>query len=335
MSVAWKESTFLVTGGAGLIGSHITDQLVNRRAKKVIILDNFTRGTHENLRHAVKEGNVKIVEGDLRDTALVDDLVGQADYVFHQAALRITQCQSEPLLCQDVLIGGTANVIEAAVKHRIKKLVAASSASVYGMAQEFPTKEDHHPYDNRTIYGAAKLANEAVYRSYNEIYGLPYIALRYFNVYGPRMDTHGLYTEVIIRWLNCIDKNEVPVIHGDGRQTMDFVYVTDIAECNLLALEGHNSDEVFNVGTGIETKLIEVWDTLKELTGTRLEPVFKKERKVNSVRRRLASTGKAKVILGFEAKTSLRQGMVKLIAWWNTEGRTSMTSRHIRPRLEL
>src|SRR6266850_5949800 len=219
----------LITGGLGLIGSHIADELVRAGASEIVILDNFVRGTRENVAWALEQGPVKIVAGDIRNTELLDEIMPGIDVVFHQAGMRITQCTDDPRLGLEVLADGTFNVLESAVKARVKKVVAASSASIYGAAEEFPTRESHHAYGNRTLYGAAKLFNEGLLRSFNEMYGLDCVALRYFNVYGPRMDVHGAYTEVFIRWMNGIADDKPPVIFGDGHQTMDFVHVRDVA----------------------------------------------------------------------------------------------------------
>ena len=180
------------------------------------------------------------------------------DVVFHQAALRITRCADEPQLAVDVLVHGTQSVLDAAVRAGVRKVVAASSASVYGMAERFPTPEDQHPYNNDTLYGAAKAFNEGLLRSYHAMYGLDYVALRYFNVYGPRMDVHGVYTEVLVRWMERIADGRPPLILGDGRQTMDFVHVGDVARANVLAATRDATDEVFNVASGTETSLAEL-----------------------------------------------------------------------------
>ncbi len=181
----------LVTGGAGTIGSTLVDQLIEHGAGEIVVLDNFVRGRRENLEWAEENGNVTVVDGDVRDRALVEELSQGIDIVFHQAAIRITQCAEEPRLALEVLVDGTFNVIEAAAAAKVRKVIAASSASVYGLATEFPTDELHHPYANDTLYGAAKTFNEGLLRSYHAMTGLDYVALRYFNVYGPRMDVHG------------------------------------------------------------------------------------------------------------------------------------------------
>jgi len=194
--------------------------------------------------------------------------------------------------------------------------VAASSASVYGAADQFPTDESHHPYNNRTIYGAAKAFNEGLLRSFNEMYGLPYVALRYFNVYGPRMDIHGVYTEVLIRWMERIVAGKPPLIFGSGRQTMDFIYVGDIARANLVAAKADVSDQVFNIGSGVETSLLDLANALLKVMGSNLGIEFAPERKVNPVARRLASVEKAKRLLGFRAEVSLEEGLRRLVDWW-------------------
>ena len=269
----------LVTGGAGLVGSHIVDQLLEEGVEKVVVLDNFIRGRQENLAAALRSDRVQIVQGDIRDSAMVQRCMEGCAYVFHQAAIRITLCAERPRDCIEVMVNGTFNVLEACVQHSVKKVVLASSASVYGMAEQFPTDERHHLYNNRTLYGAVKVANEQIARAFNEMYGLSYVALRYFNIYGPRMDVTGAYTEVFIRWLDCIDRNERPKIFGDGSQTMDFIYISDIARANLLALQSTVTDDVFNVASGHETSLLELWQTLQRVThADHLEPEFLPER---------------------------------------------------------
>jgi UDP-glucose 4-epimerase len=317
--VELKNKRVLITGGAGLIGSHIADQLVPEGVSEIVVLDNFTRGRHENLRSAAARGNVRIIEGDVRNASDVARAIEGIDVVFHQAAIRITQCAEEPRLALEVLADGAFNVLEAAVDARVEKVVAASSASVYGLAEFFPTPEDHHTYDNRTIYGAAKAFNESMLRSFNEMYGLPYVALRYFNVYGARMDVHGVYTEVLIRWMDRIIAGEAPLIFGDGMQTMDFVYVEDVARANILAAKSGIVDDVFNVASGVETSLNDLAKQLLSTMGSSLAPEYREARKVNPVARRLADTSRAKSLLGFETTISLEEGLRRLVAWWQLE----------------
>ena len=308
----------LITGGAGLIGSHLADQLAPH-AEEIVVLDNFVRGRRENLASACERGRVTIVTGDLRDRALLHDLTDGIDVVFHQAAIRITQTAEEPRLALEVLVDGTFNLLEAVVRRGVRRVVAASSASVYGLATSFPTGELHHPYDNRTLYGAAKLFNEGLLRSFRDMYGLEYAALRYFNVYGPRMDVHGVYTEVLVRWLEQISAGAAPVIHGDGTQTMDFVHVDDVARANVLAATAPVSGEAFNIGSGVETSLNALAREVLAIAGSNAEPVHVAARKVNGVPRRLADVSKARRLLGFEAAIPLRAGLATFVEWWRAE----------------
>jgi UDP-glucose 4-epimerase len=313
----------LVTGGAGTIGSTLVDRLVESGASEVVVLDNFVRGRRQNLDWAIDAGNVTVVEGDVRDKALVADLTRGIDVVFHQAAIRITQCAEEPRLALEVLVDGTFNVVEAAAEADVRKLIAASSASVYGLAVEFPTDEAHHPYANDTLYGAAKTFNEGLLRSFRATHGLDYLALRYFNVYGPRMDVYGAYTEVLVRWMERIEAGKPPLIFGDGKQTMDFVCVPDIARANVLAAESDETDAVFNVASGVETSLNGLAETLLQVMGSDLSVEYGPERAVNGVTRRLADTGAASEKLGFEAEIDLEQGLTQLVEWWREAGTTT------------
>ncbi|RVJ70872.1 NAD-dependent epimerase/dehydratase family protein [Sinorhizobium meliloti] len=314
-----RNKRVLITGGAGLIGSHIADVVAREEPQEILILDNFVRGRRENLHQAASTGRVRIIEGDIRDRALLARVMDGVDVVFHQAAIRITQCAEEPRLAFDVLAGGTFDVLEAAIKANVSKVVAASSASVLGLAESFPTTEDHHPYNNRTIYGAAKVFNEGLLRSFTEMYGLNYVALRYFNVYGPRMDVHGVYTEVLIRWMERIAAGRPPIILGDGTQTLDFVHVRDIARANLLAAKSGVTDEVFNVASGTETSLKDLAQLLARIMGSSIEPQYEPARKVNAVTRRLADMRKAERLLGFKTEISLEEGLRELIGWWQRE----------------
>ena len=314
-----RGATVMVTGGAGTIGSTIVDQLLEVGVAEVRILDNLVRGRRENLRDALGDSRVRLEVGDLRDIDLVNDLAKGSDLVFHQAAIRITQCAEEPRLALEVLVDGTFNVLEAAARHHVSKVIAASSASVYGLAEEFPTAEKHHPYDNDTFYGAAKTFNEGMLRSFRAMYGLDYVALRYFNVYGPRMDIYGLYTEVLIRWMERISAGLPPLIFGDGQQTMDFVYTTDIARANLLAARSSVFEGVYNVASGVETSLKGLAEALLEAMNSDLGVEHGPARPVNGVTRRLASTEAAAHDLGFTARVGLTDGLRRLVDWWRAE----------------
>jgi UDP-glucose 4-epimerase len=220
------------------------------------------------------------------------------------------------------LATGTFNVLEAAVMCKVKRVVSASSASIYGQAEEFPTNERHHGYGNRTIYGACKSYSEGLLRSFHEMYGLNYIALRYFNVYGPRMDAFGVYTEVMIRWMERLANGQPCLILGDGNQTMDFVYVTDIARANLHAANSSITDDVLNIASGIETSLTELATVLGRVMGVELPPEYGPARKATPVWRRLADVGKAQRQIGFTAKVSLAHGLRELVQWWSRETKT-------------
>jgi nucleoside-diphosphate-sugar epimerase len=314
-----KGSVCLVTGGAGTIGSTIVDQLVAAGAAEIRVLDNFVRGRKANLAEALSSGRVHVIDGDIRDLDVVREATAGTELVFHQAAIRITQCAEEPRLALEVLADGTFNVLEAAVAARVRKVVAASSASVYGLASEFPTSELHHPWANDTLYGAAKVFNEGMLRSFHAMHGLDYVALRYFNVYGPRMDIHGLYTEVLIRWMERIEQGQPPLIFGSGQQTMDFVFTSDIARANLLAAESNVSDAVFNVGSNTETSLLELAEALLEVMGSDLSVTFGPDRAVNGVCRRLASIDAAQQQLGWKPEIDLKAGLRGLVDWWRAE----------------
>ena len=315
----------LVTGGAGCVGSHIFDLLSCAGCAEVVVVDNLVRGRAENLAQAGRDGRVRLVEGDIRDRALVDRLVEGADTVFHQAALRITHCAAEPREAMQVMSAATFDVLEACVRHSVRKVVFASSASVYGMADEFPTTERQHPYANRTLYGAAKAFGEGLLRSFNEMHGLDYVALRYFNVYGPRMDLHGKYTEVLIRWMERIAAGKAPLIFGDGTQSMDFVHVTDVARAKVLAAACGATDVALNVGSGTETTLAGLARELARVMGREdLVPVHVGDNPVNPVRRRLADTDAARRELGFEADVTLAAGLKDLVAWWHGEQRSGV-----------
>jgi UDP-glucose 4-epimerase len=265
-------------------------------------------------------GPVRLVEGDIRNGKLMAELVGSADIVFHQAALRITHCAAEPRLALEVMVDATFDLIELCVKHNIEKVIAASSASVYGMAEDFPTTERQNPYNNRTLYGAAKAFNEGLFRAFNDMHGLDYVAFRYFNVYGDRMDIHGRYTEVLIRWMERLEAGLAPIIFGDGQQTMDFVHARDVARANILGAKAQASDEVFNVASGTETSLLQLAVALASVMGQAgLKPEFAPERSINPVPRRLASTAKAERLLGFRATVPLEQGLADLVEWWRGE----------------
>lgn len=309
-------ASVLVTGGAGTIGSTLVDQLLEAGVGHVDVLDNLIRGRASNLESALISGRVRLVDGDIRDRETVRELTAGKDVVFHEAALRIPLCAEEPRLAVEVLANGTFNVVEAAAEMGVKKLVTASTASTYGLAEQFPTPERHHHHNNDTLYGALKSFNEGLVRSFRAMRGLDYVVLRYFNVYGPRMDVHGFYTEVLVRWMERIADGRSPRIDGDGLSTMDFVYVEDVARANVLAARSDVVEGVYNVGRGEETSLLELARALQRVMGSRLPLEFGPPRAVNGVTRRLADTSAAIADLGFSAEIPLEEGLRRLVEWW-------------------
>lgn len=315
-----KGKRILVTGASGFIGSHIVDLLCEEGCIEIVALDNMLTGRPENLRRALTRGPVRVVHGDVRDIKLMAALTKSTDIVFHQAALRNARCAAEPRHFMEVMVSGTFELLELCVKHDVEKVIAASSASVYGPAEELPTTEREAPYRNRTLHGAGKAFSEGLLRAYNEMYGLDYVALRYFNVYGSRMGIHGRYTEMLIRWMERIQAGWPPIIFGDGQQTMDLVHVRDVGRANILAAKAHVTDEVFNVGSGTETSLTQLAEVLVETMGRRgLVPEFARERCASPVPRWCASTGKAERLLDFRASMSLEKGLAELVKWWRLE----------------
>jgi len=310
-------ANILVTGGCGLIGSTTIDMLLRDHSPaRIVILDNLARGSLDNVATTLEDPRVELVRGDIRDAKLVNSVTEGMDAVVHMATLRITACAENPREAHEVMCDGTYNVVEAAHLAGVKKFITASSASIYGLADVFPTREDHHPYNNRTWYGASKVMLEGLLRSFNDMYGFPYVAHRYFNVYGPRMDVHGKYTEVLIRWMERIASGVPPLILGDGKTTMDFIYIDDVARANVLALASDVSDQVFNIASGVETSLSQLAAALLNVMESPLAPVYGPERKVNPVSRRLADVTKAERMLGFRATVSLQDGLRRLVEWW-------------------
>ncbi|HEY1005585.1 MAG TPA: NAD-dependent epimerase/dehydratase family protein [Sphingobacteriaceae bacterium] len=312
-----SNSKIFITGGAGFIGSYVVEELLRYHPARVVILDSLIRGSLANMAAFINHPAVEFIEGDIRDTALLEKGIRDADYVFHMAALRINACAARPRDGFEVMLRSTFELAELCVKHRVKKVIYSSSASVYGLARNFPTPETDHPYDNQTFYGGAKLWGEQLFRSYKFMHGLDYVALRYFNVYGPRMDTDGKYTEVMIRWLDCIREGREPVIHGDGSTTMDFVYVKDVARANVAALLSPVGDQAFNIGNCREVSLKELLRILLQVNGCELQPRHTGENTINPVSRRLADITRAATLLDFTPRTGLEQGLAELSRWYD------------------
>ncbi len=304
----------VVTGGAGNVGSHIVDAAVAAGAREVIALDALVRGVPENLADALASGAARLIELDIRDREAVLTAIRGADVVFHQAALRWTRCQEAPRECQEVMVDGTFNVLDAAVQANVRKVVLASSAVVYGEPVRLPFDEDH-PLNGGTVYAAAKAANELVGRAFARLHDLPVVSLRYFNVYGPRMDIKSRFVEVMVRWLNAIDEGKPLTLFGDGSASADFVYVGDVARANVLACESAANDAIVNVCSGVETRMRDLASLLLELTGSRVGMEFKPQPPGQLPQRRYGDPTRASGLLGFRAGTELREGVRRLIEW--------------------
>ena len=305
----------VVIGGAGLIGSHTVDRLLQEDVREIVIYDNFCRGTHGNLEGALKDPRLRIFEigGDICQSDILAEALKGADGAFHFAALWLLQCHEFPRSAFDVNIRGTFNVIEACVQQGVKRLVYSSSASVYGDAVEEPMTEDH-PFNNTNFYGATKIAGEQMCRAFHHRYGLNYAGLRYMNVYGPRQDYRGAYIAVIMKILDAIDEGKPPTIYGDGSQAYDFVYVGDCAQANVLAMKAKTVDRFYNIGTGVRTSIKELVDMVIELTQFRQVPRYEPAG-LTFVKNRIGSPERAIAELGFKAQVPLCEGLQKLISW--------------------
>jgi UDP-glucose 4-epimerase len=312
-------SRILVIGGAGFIGSHVVEKLLKEPVVEVRVYDNFARGKHEHLEALLNDPRCTLYEhgGDVRDVDLLNDAMRGVDGVVHLAAMWLLHCRDFPRTAFHVNVEGTFNVLEACVKNGVKRLIYSSSASVYGDAVEVPMSEDH-PFNNRNFYGATKIAGEAMCRAFHDRYGLDYVGLRYMNVYGPRQDQTAVYTGVIPVVLNRIDAGQSPVVNGDGTQAYDFVSVDDVARCNILALTSEATDHFYNVGTGIQTTIRDLCESMLRLTGSDLEVKYRPYAEDDAralVKNRIGSTAAATRDLGFEARISLDEGLEALIEW--------------------
>ena len=312
-------SKILVIGGAGFIGSFVVRELLKEKVAKVVIYDNFARGKMDNIREPLQDERCELFSdgGDIRDVDVLDAAMKEVDYVFHLAAMWLLHCKDYPRTAFEVNVAGTYNVLEACVNNNIKKLIYSSSASVYGNAEEVPMTESH-PFNNRNFYGSTKISGEAMCRAIFDRYGLDYIGLRYMNAYGPHQNQDSVYSGVIPIMLNKIDSGEPPKINGDGSQAYDFIYVEDIARANVLALKSSQTDQFYNVGTGVQTSVKQLCDTILELKNSDLKVSFipyKEDDARQLVKNRIGSIEKARNELQFEYKYTLREGLRKLIDW--------------------
>ena len=304
----------VVTGGAGNVGSHVVDAALAAGAREVIAVDALVRGVPENLDHALATGRARLVEIDIRDREAVMATLRGCDVLFHQAALRWTRCQEAPRECQEVMVEGTFNVLEAAAEANVRRVVMASSAVVYGEPVRLPLDEDH-PLSGTTVYGAAKVANEQMGRAFAMLLDLPVVSLRYFNVYGPRMDVRSRFVEVMVRWLNAIDEGKPLTLFGDGSASADFVYVDDVARANVLACDAAATDAIVNVCSGVETRMRDLAALLLELTGSDVGVRYEPQPPGALPQRRYGDPRRAADVLGFRAETELREGVRRLIQW--------------------
>jgi len=314
-------SKVAVIGGAGLIGSHLVDQLRQEEVAEIRVYDNLYRGSRENLKQSLQDSRVRLMEGDILNSEDLRAALEGVDYVFHLAAAWLLECLEKPRHAVDVNIMGTFNVLEACRDLGIKRLVFSSSASVYGNAVTIPMSEDH-PFNNRTLYGATKIAGEQLCRAFHEMHRLNYVGLRYMNVYGPRQDYKSAYTVVIMKILDRIDQGLPPLIYGDGSQAYDFIYVEDAAAANICAMKADAVDEFYNVGMGVKTSINELTHLLLEMTGSPLKPQYEPAG-MTFVTHRVGSTEKAARDLAFSAKVGLREGLERLIAWRNLQKKNS------------
>lgn len=303
----------MLIGGAGLVGSHIVDQLVSEPVAEIVVFDNFLRGTRHNLSAAMRSSKVRVVEGSIADRdALALELRG-IDGVFLLASLWLGECVNDPRLAWEVNTIGTWNVVEACRQAGVRRIVYSSSASVYGNAIVTPMTEEH-PFNNRTTYGATKIANEQMLRALYEQHKLPYIGMRYMNIYGPRMDYHGTYVSVIMKVLDRIFAGDRPIIFGDGSQVYDFIHVADAARANVLGMTADCADENFNIGMGVGTTINQLVHLLLEITGSTQEPEYRPEAQ-SFVTQRIGSIDKAERLLGFRASIPLRDGLRSVVDW--------------------
>lgn len=312
-----EDSKILLVGGAGLVGSHIADLLIHENVEEIVIFDNFIRGKMENLSLALQSPKVRVVKASMMDTVALDREMKGVDGVFLLASLWLRECQEEPRKAWEINTLGTWNVLETCLKHNVKRVVYSSSASVYGNALFTPMTESH-PFNNNVTYGATKIANEQMFHAIYYQHGFPYIGLRYFNIYGPRMDFKGAYVSVIMKVLDRIFAGKPPIIYGDGSQVLDFIYIKDVARANILSMKSDLADISLNIASGIPTKVNDLVDMLLELTNSQLKPVHESGGE-SYVTERIGATELAKKKLGFTAEVSLLDGLREVVEWRMTK----------------
>ena len=313
-----RGSKILVIGGAGFIGSHVVDELVKEDVEEIVIYDNFVRGSYDNIAEALRNPRVKVFEpgGDVLQTDILNEAAKGKDYVLHLAALWLLHCYEYPRSAFHVNVEGTFNVLEACVKHGVKKLVYSSSASVYGDALELPMTEEH-VYNNKTFYGATKIAGEHMCRAFHHRYGLNHVGLRYMNVYGARQDYRGTYIAVIMKILDRLDDGLPPLVYGDGSQSYDFIYVSDTARANVCALKSAAADRFYNVGSGTQTSIKGLTEIILDIVGSKQSIQYEPAGQT-FVTNRVGHPGRAEKEIGFKYQVELRDGLQRLIEWRNS-----------------
>jgi UDP-glucose 4-epimerase len=306
---------YLVTGGAGFIGSHLAEELASRH--EVTILDDLSNGSLESISHLTMLGNVRFVEGTVTDSSLLEEICEGADGIFHQAAQTYVQRSiDDPLGTHAVNATGTLNVLHVARKCGIRKVVCASSAAVYGDRPELPKKEDMAP-DPLSPYATSKLAGEYYGKVFSELFGLQTAFLRYFNVFGPRQDPNSQYAAVVPRFITRLLANKNPVIYGDGLQTRDFVYVKDVVGANILAMES-DAVGVYNIARGEELSLNTLVSVLRDLTGRQIDPEYEKSRS-GDVKYSVADIAKAKEAFDYTPEYDMREALKETIEWFRSQ----------------
>jgi len=322
-----KYEKLLVTGGAGFIGSHIVDRLLNE-GLEVTVIDNLDTGHLKNIAHHQDNKKFHFIKSDIRDFNLVKETMKDTDAVFHEAALAsVTLSVKNPILANDINVTGTLNLLKASSDLHVKRFIYASSAAVYGDTPSPQKREDMTP-NPTSPYGASKLAAENYVKLFHKSYGLETVSLRYFNVYGPRQrfDIQCAYGGAITIFTNRLLKNMPPIIYGDGEQTRDFVYIQDVIEANMLALNSKNATgEAFNIGTGTNVSVNQVAEVLKEIIDRKDLKNIHADPRPTDIRHGYADINKSKRILGFHPKVPLKEGLIKLVNWYTK-------NRHFRVR---
>ncbi|MDA2922509.1 SDR family oxidoreductase [Patescibacteria group bacterium AH-259-L07] len=309
-----KKYTILVTGGAGFIGSNIAAKLL-KDGEFVRIVDDFSTGKKENIKEFLDNPNFELLKGDISDLNVAKDAVKGTDFVLHQAAIpSVPRSVNNPLRSNKVNINGTLNILISARDEKIKKLVYASSSSVYGDSPQLPKKETFSP-NPISPYALTKFAGEKYTQLFAVLYGLPTVCIRYFNVFGPKQDPTSQYSAVIPNFISAVLNDRSPTIYGDGNQSRDFTFVENVVEANVLALQSNASGELINIACGKRTTLNDLLKYINQILGKNIKPVYEKSRP-GDIRHSLADISKAKKILGYEPKITIKQGLKKTIAWY-------------------